>query len=1328
MKFRTRLRITSLLLCIAMLFSIMNTSPVFAYYEEPTAEGNVELETEVYDYSKPVGVTMQRLTGPCKTETGNLGDDFLFVIKSGDRYYAMKDVAASESDYESIPAVDVTDWINPDGSLTVPEDTLDVAFWRYEERDGYEYGVFINGREDYLGYSYSYEPTDGDDDYWNDSDRIYSGSFEVNTFEEGNWIMDPYYYSENDVSGTLKFNGTWDEKISTYRYITHRYEMITDIRSNGNGGKEFYFRYLGTDEKYTGEEVEGYLYYSDCRHQYTVRHAEYDAPTCMLKGCEEYWYCEGCNEYMKDENFNEHFGQEMPVIPALGHDWDSEKCNNCDRPVPVYSKVTNKADFDALADDTMYILVAEYEGKYYTPDVGEMYLYMMDSNGDGFNDIYDIDDNNNGISDMFEIDEDNDGNYDYLTWDVDGDGVITEIDMLEYHDVLCSGYLSDKLYGSSDDIPVKEIKINADGTISHEEVKDSVEFEMVDLYTDEDIDWMIEDIKLYEDWWSDDYLYTYECMKQFVIPNMYITAPSLLPMERQYKQRIADAGDTESWGVLFYNDAEYCKYYNYDLEAAVNVPFNDVCLEDSVAVFSAFDYYWHYNEEQLGQIRLRDYEETLSFVTGQAWELDGWEYVDDENGGYYDTHDTQACVYLYASQQISHVCDFGPWVEDNGTDTHTRTCKDESCGKTETNPHEWDEGVEIKAPKCDETGETKYTCIDCGATKLEEITSLGHEWSDWEDDGEESGTDSHTHICGRDKCGKIEQENHSWGDWVPEDENNHIKYCSECSGTRIDTHKWDNGVITTKPTEEIEGVKTYTCSDCGYTKTEPVDKLVHVHNMGEWGPNDEITHIRSCSCKLTETENHNFDEGVVINWATHNAPGAVEYTCYDCGYVKMAEIPIIKDHEWAEWVPNKTDETTHIRFCFCNETETAPHNFGNWTEQNTGYYERECKDCGKIELLGIRLTSDVRTIEPGKNVTLTATPVDVKEGYKYSYVVYNQTTDSWFRLADKIEANTFTWTAGSEGIREFYAEITDASGKTVRSEKCIINVTNKEEVALSISGKISDSLAKVGDVVTLTGTAEGGSESYTYSYIVYNKTTDTWARLADNIEANTFTWTAISAGDRVFYIDVKDSTGKVVRSNALNVMVEEETELNIKGSANISNTTVGENVVLTGIATGGSGSYTYSYIVYNKDNGSWFRLADNIKANTFTWIAGSIGNRVFYIDVKDGSGKVVRSNAIEVVTKDSSALSVSGSTNNTSVKVGTTVTIEGRATGGILPYVYSFLVYNVVTDSWYRFSDFTETNKISWTASSAGMRKFYVEAKDKTGTVVRSTAIDVNVN
>ena len=373
------------------------------------------------------------------------------------------------------------------------------------------------------------------------------------------------------------------------------------------------------------------------------------------------------------------------------------------------------------------------------------------------------------------------------------------------------------------------------------------------------------------------------------------------------------------------------------------------------------------------------------------------------------------------------------------------------------------------------------------------------------------------------------------------------------------------------------------------------------------------------------------------------------------------------------------------------------------------------------------ITADKTIVNKGDSVTITANGTGGSEDYKYSYIVYNQATDSWFRLADKIASNTYTWTASSEGIRDFYTEVTDATGKTVRSEKYTVEVAGVTE--LSINGTTSVSFAKVGDVVTLKGTATGGSGSYKYSYIVYNKTTDTWARLADNIESDTFKWLAGSVGDRVFYIDVKDSVGTIVRSNELNVNVTEEvSELKISGNANLSNTTVGQNVVLTGAATGGSGSYKYSYIVYNKDNGSWFRLADNIESNTFTWTAGSAGNRVFYIDVKDGEGTIVRSNAIEVVTKDSLSLSISGNASSSSVEVGDTVTITGAATGGTSPYTYSILVHNVATDSWYRFSDFTETSKISWTASSAGMRKFYVEVKDKTGTVVRSSAIDVNVN
>ena len=38
-------------------------------------------------------------------------------------------------------------------------------------------------------------------------------------------------------------------------------------------------------------------------------------------------------------------------------------------------------------------------------------------------------------------------------------------------------------------------------------------------------------------------------------------------------------------------------------------------------------------------------------------------------------------------------------------------------------------------------------------------------------------------------------------------------------------HNWDAGVITKEPTTEEEGVRTYTCQNCGETRTESIDKL-----------------------------------------------------------------------------------------------------------------------------------------------------------------------------------------------------------------------------------------------------------------------------------------------------------------------------------------------------------------------------------------------------------------------------------------------------------------------------------------------------------------------
>lgn len=55
--------------------------------------------------------------------------------------------------------------------------------------------------------------------------------------------------------------------------------------------------------------------------------------------------------------------------------------------------------------------------------------------------------------------------------------------------------------------------------------------------------------------------------------------------------------------------------------------------------------------------------------------------------------------------------------------------------------------------------------------------------------------------------------------------------CSTCGDTRTEAvakltqHTWNDGVITTAPTHASEGVKTFTCTVCGETMTETIAKL-----------------------------------------------------------------------------------------------------------------------------------------------------------------------------------------------------------------------------------------------------------------------------------------------------------------------------------------------------------------------------------------------------------------------------------------------------------------------------------------------------------------------
>ena len=121
--------------------------------------------------------------------------------------------------------------------------------------------------------------------------------------------------------------------------------------------------------------------------------------------------------------------------------------------------------------------------------------------------------------------------------------------------------------------------------------------------------------------------------------------------------------------------------------------------------------------------------------------------------------------------------------------------------------------------------------------------ALGHDWDSTTGKCKRCETAcDHKWTNGKcDTCGYTCQ--HVGGDAVKEKEvpatctkdgsHDEVVYCTICKSEVSRTnvvdkatgHKWDDGVVTTKPTTGKEGVKTFTCTVCKETKTEAIDKL-----------------------------------------------------------------------------------------------------------------------------------------------------------------------------------------------------------------------------------------------------------------------------------------------------------------------------------------------------------------------------------------------------------------------------------------------------------------------------------------------------------------------
>lgn len=310
--------------------------------------------------------------------------------------------------------------------------------------------------------------------------------------------------------------------------------------------------------------------------------------------------------------------------------------------------------------------------------------------------------------------------------------------------------------------------------------------------------------------------------------------------------------------------------------------------------------------------------------------------------------------------KLGHTWDNGV-ITKEATETEegikTYTCK--TCGETKTEKipvasHHWDQGTITKKATCTENGEKTYHCTDegCDKTWIETIPATGHQHTELRD--------KKTATCGEDGYS---------GDL----------YCKDCGQliskgavVKATGHSWDSGKVTEAATCKKEGTKTYTCKNCGETKTESIPKTEHQWDNGkvtkEATCKEEGSKTYTCSiCGNTKTEavpkkDHTWDEGKVTKKATCTEDGLKVYTCRVCAETKE-EVLKATGHQHTELRNEKkatcTEEGyTGDTYCTdCGElikkgsvTEKANHNW-QLTKEEKATCEKDgsktytCADC-----------------------------------------------------------------------------------------------------------------------------------------------------------------------------------------------------------------------------------------------------------------------------------------------------------------------------------------------------------------------------------------------
>ena len=377
--------------------------------------------------------------------------------------------------------------------------------------------------------------------------------------------------------------------------------------------------------------------------------------------------------------------------------------------------------------------------------------------------------------------------------------------------------------------------------------------------------------------------------------------------------------------------------------------------------------------------------------------------------------------------------------------------------------------------------------------------------------------------------------------------------------------------------------------------------------------------------------------------------------------------------------------------------------------ENRGYYtsagfQYVVEKQNNVDVTSVTLNKTSASVEKGSTVTLSAAVAPSNATNKT--ITWNSSNTAVATVSGGVVT----------GVAKGTATITAASANGVSASATITVTDSGSTTALTNSASVSAASVKTGSTVTVKGAASGGTSPYQYAYYYKKSTASSFTTLKAYSTATSASFTPSAAGTYTVRVSVKDAQGTVKTKDMTVTVTSDTTTLTNKSTVSAASITLGKSVTVTGAASGGTSPYSYG-VYYKKSSSSSYTTAQAYSTTkTVTITPGAATTYDIRVKVKDAKGTISTKDFTLKVT--AGVLSNTSTLSASSVALGKSVTITGKATGGTAPYQYAAYYKKASSSSYTAVRGYSTAATMTLTPAAATTYDVRVKVKDSVGTVV----------